>query len=124
MKYGVEIIRNYEEVPPVICFPDKLHQVWVNIINNALHSMDYKGRLIISVAKSHDKVLVSITDNGPGIPEHILHRIFEPFFTTKKLGEGAGLGLDIVKRILDEINGSIEVESKPGETTFKIWLRT
>lgn len=124
MKYGVEIIRNYEEVPPVICFPDKLHQVWVNIINNALRSMDYKGRLIISVAKSHDKVLVSITDNGPGIPEHILHRIFEPFFTTKKLGEGAGLGLDIVKRILDEINGSIEVESKPGETTFKIWLRT
>jgi two-component system NtrC family sensor kinase len=124
IKYGVEIFRNYEEVPPVLCYPDKLHQVWVNIINNALQAMDYKGRLIIRVSKNQDKVLVSITDNGPGIPEHIRHRIFEPFFTTKKLGEGTGLGLDIVKRILDEINGSIEFDSKPGETTFKIWLRT
>ncbi len=124
IKYGVEIFRNYEEVPPVICYPDKLHQVWVNIINNALQAMDYKGRLIIRVSKDQDKVLVSITDNGPGIPEHIRHRIFEPFFTTKKLGEGTGLGLDIVKRILEEINGSIEFESKPGETTFKVWLRT
>ncbi len=124
MKYGVEIVRRFEDVPPVICFPDKLHQVWVNIINNALHAMDYKGRLIISVANRNGGVLVSITDNGPGIPEHIRHRIFEPFFTTKKLGEGTGLGLDIVKRIVDEIEGRIEVETKPGETTFSIWLRT
>lgn len=124
MKYGVEIVRNYEDVPPVLCYPDKLHQIWVNIINNALQAMDYKGRLIISVSKSQDKVLVAITDNGPGIPEHIMHRIFEPFFTTKKLGEGTGLGLDIVKRIVEEIDGSIEVESKPGETTFKVWLKT
>jgi two-component system NtrC family sensor kinase len=61
IKYGVEIFRNYEEVPPVLCYPDKLHQVWVNIINNALQAMDYKGRLIIRVSKNQDKVLVSIS---------------------------------------------------------------
>lgn len=124
MKYGIEIVRNYDDVPPVLCYPDKLHQIWVNIINNALQAMDYKGRLIISVSNIEDKVLVAITDNGPGIPEHIMHRIFEPFFTTKKLGEGTGLGLNIVNRIVNEIDGSIEVESRPGETTFKIWLKT
>ena len=124
MKYGVEIIREYEEVPHVICFPDKLHQIWVNIINNALQAMNYKGTLKIRISNDHDKVKVSITDNGPGISEDIIGRIFEPFFTTKKLGEGTGLGLDIVKRIIEEIDGSIDVESKPNETTFNVWLKT
>ena len=123
-KYGVEIERRYEEVPPVLCYPDKLHQVWVNIINNALQAMNNKGKLIIAVAKMEDKVRVSITDNGPGIPESIMDRIFEPFFTTKKLGEGTGLGLDIVKRVVNEIGGEISVESRKGETTFHILLNT
>lgn len=124
IKYAVEIQKNYEEVPPVICFPDKLHQVWVNIINNALQAMNNKGKLSISVVKVLDKVRVSITDNGPGIPQAIIDKIFEPFFTTKKLGEGTGLGLDIAKRIVDEIGGEITVQSQPGETTFHILLNT
>lgn len=123
-KYGVEIERHYEEVPPVLCFPDRLHQVWVNIINNALQAMNNKGKLIISVVKVNDRVRVSITDNGPGIPEDIIDRIFEPFFTTKKLGEGTGLGLDISKRIVEEIGGEITVQSRKGETTFHILLNT
>ncbi|NLB79960.1 MAG: PAS domain S-box protein, partial [Clostridiaceae bacterium] len=113
MKYGIEIIREYEEVPPVICFPDKLHQIWVNIINNALQAMNYKGTLRIGISNDHDKVKISISNNGPSIPASILNRIFEPFFTTKKLGEGTGLGLDIVKRIVEEIDGKINVETKP-----------
>ena len=124
MKYGVEIVREYEEVPHVICFPDKLHQIWVNIINNALQAMNYKGTLKICISNDHDKVKVSISDNGPGIPEAIIDRIFDPFFTTKRLGEGTGLGLDIVKRIVEEIDGNINVESKPNETTFNVWLKT
>ena len=124
MKYGIEIIREYEEVPLVICFPDKLHQIWVNIINNALQAMNYKGTLRIGISNDHDKVKISISNNGPSIPASILNRIFEPFFTTKKLGEGTGLGLDIVKRIVEEIDGKINVETKPDETTFNVWLRT
>lgn len=124
MKYGVEIVREYEEVSHVICFPDKLHQIWVNIINNALQAMNYKGTLKICISNDHDKVKVSISDNGPGIPEAIIDRIFDPFFTTKKLGEGTGLGLDIVKRIVEEIDGSINVESRSNETTFNVWLKT
>lgn len=124
MKYGVEIIREYETVPQVICFPDKLHQIWVNIINNALQAMNFKGTLKIGISNDNDKVKISISNNGPSIPDNIINRIFEPFFTTKKLGEGTGLGLDIVKRIIEEIDGKINVESKPGKTTFNVWLRT
>lgn len=122
-KYGVEITKDYEEVPMVLCYPDRLHQVWVNIINNALQAMDYKGKLHIRIASIQDYVSVSITDNGPGIPKTVLNRIFEPFFTTKKLGEGTGLGLDIAKRIVEEVGGRIDVQSQPGETVFSIWLK-
>ena len=124
MKYGVEIIKEYETVPHVICFPDKLHQIWVNIINNALQAMNYKGTLKIRISNDSDRVKVSISNNGPAIPDSIIDRIFEPFFTTKILGEGTGLGLDIVKRLVEEIDGDINVESKPDETTFNIWLKT
>jgi len=124
MKYGIDIIREYENVPPVICFPDKLHQIWVNIINNALQAMNYKGILKIRIANDNDRVKVSISNNGPPIPEDIIDKIFEPFFTTKMLGEGTGLGLDIVKRLVEEIDGEINVESRPDETTFNVWLRT
>ncbi|NLX65115.1 MAG: PAS domain S-box protein [Clostridiaceae bacterium] len=123
-KYGIDIIREYEEVPHVICFPDKLHQIWVNIINNALQAMNYKGTLKIRIANDSDRVKVSISNNGPPIPEDIIDKIFEPFFTTKMLGEGTGLGLDIVKRLVEEIDGEINVESRPDETTFNVWLRT
>ena len=124
LKYGIDIIREYEEVPHVICFPDKLHQIWVNIINNALQAMNYKGTLKISIANDSDRVKVSISNNGPPIPEDIIDKIFEPFFTTKMLGEGTGLGLDIVKRLVEEIDGEINVESRSDETTFNVWLRT
>jgi signal transduction histidine kinase len=124
MKYGIEIIREYENVPNVICFPDKLHQIWVNIINNALHAMNYKGTLKIRISNDNERVKVSISNNGPPIPEDIIDKIFEPFFTTKMLGEGTGLGLDIVKRLVEEIEGDINVETNQDETTFNVWLKT
>jgi signal transduction histidine kinase len=122
-KYGIEVMREYDEVPKVMCIPDRLHQVWVNIINNAIQAMDYKGTLKINISQVDNRVRVSITDSGPGISDAVADRIFEPFFSTKELGVGTGLGLDIVKRILDEIDGSIDFQTKPGQTTFNIWLQ-
>jgi signal transduction histidine kinase len=65
---------------------------------------------------------VRVTDNGPGIPEDVKSRIFDPFFTTKPVGKGTGLGLDIVRRLVDKNDGTIEVESKPGRTEFRVAL--
>ena len=122
MKQGVEVIKNYQELPPFLCYPDELNQVWINIIHNALQAMDYRGSLTIDVLQIDEEVKISITDSGKGIPEEIKSKIFQPFFTTKPPGEGSGLGLDIVKKIIEKHSGRIEVESQPGKTTFTVFL--
>jgi signal transduction histidine kinase len=122
LKHGVKVIRNYAEVPPVFCYPDELNQVWTNLIHNALQAMNYQGTLTIDVTTQEQQAKISITDTGQGIPEEIKAKIFEPFFTTKPPGEGSGLGLDIVKKIIDKHQGKIEVESVPGKTTFTFYL--
>ena len=123
LKQGVEVIKNYEKpLPLILCYPDELNQVWTNLIYNALQAMDYQGTLKIEVRQDDENLLVSITDSGKGISPEIMPRIFEPFFTTKPLGEGSGLGLDIVKKILDKHQGKISVESIPGQTTFTVSL--
>lgn len=122
LKQGVEVVKNYTEVPSILCYPDELNQVWTNLIHNALQAMVYKGRLRIDVTQQDGNVLVSITDSGEGISPEIMPKIFEPFFTTKPAGEGSGLGLDIVRKIIDKHQGKIEVESIPGNTIFTIYL--
>jgi len=122
LKKGVEVARNYQFLPPIWCYPDELMQVWTNLIHNAIQAMDGKGKLEIVVREQDNYVIVQVTDSGCGIPPEIQERIFEPFFTTKPLGEGSGLGLDIVKKIVNKHEGRIEVESVPGETTFRVWL--
>ncbi len=124
---GVEITRNFQNVPSVLGYPDELNQVWVNLIHNALQAMNNQGHLTIEVYQQTvetdgDTVVVRITDDGPGIPEAIKDKIFEPFFTTKPLGEGSGLGLDIVRRIIRNHEGHIEFSSQPGRTTFVVTL--
>jgi signal transduction histidine kinase len=123
IKYGVEIIRNFNIIPEVEYYSEKLNIVWSNLISNALYAMNYKGVLEINADYMDNIITVSIIDNGPGIPEKLKNQIFKPFFTTKKQGEGTGLGLDITKRILDEIGGKIEFESKPGRTKFTVILK-
>jgi signal transduction histidine kinase len=119
----VEVIRHYAELPPVLCYPDELNQVWTNLIHNALQAMNYQGTLTIDVTTTIDQqAKISITDSGSGIPEEIQSKIFEPFFTTKPPGEGSGLGLDIVKKIIEKHHGQIEVKSIPGQTIFTIYL--
>jgi len=122
LKYGVLVNKNYDKLPPIWCYPDDLNQVWINLIHNALQAMDYKGTLTINVLREAAQIQVSITDSGKGIPPDIQAKIFAPFFTTKAVGEGSGLGLDIVKRIIDKHAGKIEVESRLGKTTFMVFL--
>ncbi len=122
IKHNVEVIRQYTELPPVPCFPDDLNQVWTNLIQNALQAMNYKGVLTISTTHLGNKVEIGITDTGSGIPQDIQSKIFEPFFTTKQMGEGSGLGLSIVQKIIAKHGGTITVESIPGKTQFIVSL--
>lgn len=121
LKQGVEVIKNYQpQLPAVPCYPDELNQVWTNLIHNALQAMDNQGTLRIDAKQQDSWVMVSITDSGSGIPAEILPKIFEPFFTTKPVGEGSGLGLDIVRKIIEKHHGRIDVESMPAKTTFTV----
>ena len=117
LKHGIELKLDFENVPTILGYPEKLCQVWTNLIQNAAYAMNNSGILEISLKKIDDQILVAIADTGNGIPETIIGKIFEPLFTTKKLGEGTGLGLNIVKKIVEKHNGCISVESKPGEGT-------
>jgi len=122
LRQGIEVNRDYQDIPAINCYPDALNQVWTNLIHNALQAMEYKGNLHIAIKQSDNNILVSIADNGKGIDDAILAKIFDPFFTTKPAGEGSGLGLDIVKKIIDKHEGDIKVSSQPGETIFTIIL--
>lgn len=120
VKHGVEISRQYAVVPPVLCYPDKLSQVWMNLIDNALYAMSYKGLLSLSIAPEGDRVVVSVGDSGKGIADSARDKVFQPFFTTKPRGEGSGLGLDICKRLLEEIGASIDFTSSPEGSVFRV----
>lgn len=122
LKQGIDVIRNYSELPSTLCYPDELNQVWTNLIHNALQAMDYRGTLTIGVTQQDEQAKISITDTGKGIPEEIRPKIFDPFFTTKPPGEGSGLGLDIVQKIIEKHSGKITVESQPGCTTFNVFI--
>jgi signal transduction histidine kinase len=123
LKHGIVVERDYGTVPLLVnSFGSDLNQVWTNIIDNAIDAMNGKGKLRLRTYTEDKFVVVEVVDNGTGIPVEIQSRIFEPFFTTKKVGEGTGLGLDTVQRIIKKHNGSIQVDSKVGETCFQIWL--
>jgi signal transduction histidine kinase len=99
---------------------NKLLLVWINLMNNAIYSMNYSGTLTAGIREQNDYIVISVEDDGPGIPQSIQGRIFEPFFTTKKQGEGIGLGLDIVRKVVDFHQGTITFTSKPGNTVFTV----
>jgi signal transduction histidine kinase len=122
LKHGVEVIRQYNDLPTILAFPDDLNQVWTNLIQNALQAMNYKGTLTIATTLLSETLQVQITDTGSGIPLDLQAKIFEPFFTTKAMGEGSGLGLSIARRNVDKHGGAIAVESVPGKTTFMVSL--
>jgi signal transduction histidine kinase len=123
LKRGVAVQRDYQKVPLMVnSFGSELNQIWTNLIDNAIDAMGGKGELRIRTYREDGCVVVEIADNGPGISPEIKAHIFEPFFTTKGVGEGTGLGLDTVQRIVKKHRGSIQVTSKPGDTRFQVWL--
>ncbi|WP_338844501.1 7TM diverse intracellular signaling domain-containing protein [Massilia sp. W12] len=123
IKQGVELVREYENIPPLYCIPDQLNQVWTNLIHNALQAMQNHGVLCIRIAQEGAEALVEISDSGCGMSQAVIERIFEPFFTTKAPGEGSGLGLDIVSRIIKRHRGRIQVQSEPDVgSTFFVYL--
>jgi len=123
LKHGVEVERDYQPMPLLVdSFGSELNQVWTNIIDNAIDAMSGNGKLRVRTYREDDCVVVEIGDNGPGISDEIKPHIFEPFFTTKGVGQGTGLGLDTVQRIVRKHKGTIQVSSKPGDTRFQIYL--
>ncbi|HXM41952.1 MAG TPA: ATP-binding protein [Bryobacteraceae bacterium] len=123
LKQGINVKLDFDRTLPKICVRgSELNQVWTNLIDNAIDAMDGKGELRIRTARELDRLLVEIADNGPGIAPEVQAHIFEPFFTTKGVGQGTGLGLETVRRIVQEHSGEITVQSVPGDTRFQIRL--
>ena len=122
-KAKIEVTRSYAPDLPTVCaYGSELNQVWTNLIDNAVDAMRGQGQLQVRTYRDDDCVVVEIADNGPGIPSDVKPHIFEPFFTTKGVGEGTGLGLDTVQRIVKKHQGTIQVSSQPGDTRFQVFL--
>lgn len=123
IKDRIDVVPDFGEIPPIKCYPNRLNQVFMNILVNACHSMEGQGKITVKTEKIGQKVLLSIADTGHGIQKKHLARIFDPGFTTKNPGVGTGLGLSICFRIIEQHNGRIWVESREGKgSTFKIEL--
>jgi predicted ATPase/signal transduction histidine kinase len=139
IKHGIEVTKNYGDVPQILCFPDELNQIWTNLIHNAVQAMNEKGSLQIDIEKvsslygapdidksnpnyTREYISVSIQDSGSGISPEIRQKIFQAFFTTKPAGEGSGLGLHIIGKILEKHEGALYLESEPGRTRFSVLL--
>lgn len=120
----IDLIKDYGDIPKIECYAGKLNQVFMNIINNAAQAIktnptqEGKGKITISTQQiDSNRIRVTISDNGPGMPDSVKKKIFEPFFTTKPVGEGTGLGLSIVYNIIKNHHGTIDVESESGKGT-------
>jgi signal transduction histidine kinase len=123
LKRGITVTRNFDpNLPRVPSYGSELNQVWTNLIDNAADAMNGEGELRIRTMREGDDVLVEFVDNGPGIPPEIQTKIFDPFFTTKPMGEGTGLGLDTVYRIVRKHRGNVSVVSRAGYTCFRVRL--
>ncbi|MEM7106574.1 MAG: ATP-binding protein [Bacteroidota bacterium] len=123
-KGGIEVEKKFADLPDVSVYISEMNQVWTNLIDNAIDAMENAERKKLEIETIHegDFINVNITDSGSGIPDEVQDKIFDPFFTTKPVGKGTGLGLDVVRKIISQHNGSLGVSSKPGKTTFTICL--
>jgi signal transduction histidine kinase len=127
-KGGVAVLREYDpNLPRVAAYGDELNQIWTALLDNAINAAretagDGPGQVRIRTAREDGRVLVEISDDGPGIPEEIIDCIFEPFFTTKEVGSGVGLGLDSARRAVERHGGEIRAVSEPGDTRIEVRL--
>ncbi|MCG6955970.1 MAG: hypothetical protein LJF04_08255 [Gemmatimonadetes bacterium] len=120
---GISLDLSVEDaLPPVDGFVADLNQVWMHLVDNAIDAAPESGRISIDARRERDVVVVRVVDDGPGIPTADQERVFEPFFTTKHVGEGRGLGLDVVRTVVLGHMGVVELTSTPGRTEFRVTL--
>ncbi len=125
VKSRIEVVKEYGDIPPIVCYPSRLNQVFLNLLVNASQAIEGEGEIRIRTYMEDEKVHIAIRDSGVGIPEENLGKVFDPGFTTKGVGVGTGLGLSICYQIVQDHRGEIEVESRVGEgTTFTVILPT
>lgn len=123
LKYKAEVVTVYGDIPDIICYPQQLNQVFMNLLVNAAQAIKEKGAIKITTMFENGFVVVEISDSGEGIPPENLSKIFDPFFTTKPVGKGTGLGLAITYAIIQKHGGEIKVDSESGKgTTFRIFI--
>jgi len=120
----IEVVKDYDPTLPRLAVRgSELNQVWTNLIDNAVDALGETGTITIATRRDGPCIRVDIGDDGPGIPEEARRRVLEPFFTTKEVGSGTGLGLDTVRRIVeDRHDGSLNFDTGPDGTTFHVWL--
>ncbi len=121
---SIEVMRDYDrDLPKLTLRGSELNQVWTNLLDNAIDALGESGTITLRTRREGDRARIDISDDGRGIPEELRDRIFDAFFTTKEVGSGTGLGLATSRGIVvDRNGGSITVDSRPGETTFSVWL--
>ncbi len=124
-KNSVRVVDSFDtSLPKIPIYVSEMNQVYTNLIDNAIDAMEGRESNVLEIVtkRERDSVVISIIDNGPGITEELLDQIFDPFFTTKAVGKGSGLGLDVVRRIVDQHKGSVKPYSKPGRTEFRVCI--
>jgi signal transduction histidine kinase len=124
IKYKADVVKQYGELPEVMCLPSEINQVFMNLLVNAAHAVNKeRGTITIRSGRGDaDTVWVEVEDDGCGIPKDQQSRIFDPFYTTKPVGQGTGLGLSLSYGIVQKHGGRLEVSSEPGRTVFRLSL--
>ena len=120
IKYGSTVVNTISKEIKITGNAEELSQVWTNILNNALQAANNKCTIWLDYSEDENSHIIAVSNNGPQIPEHALSKIFDAFYSTKKRGEGTGLGLNIVKKIIEKHNGNIECKSSEEKTSFII----
>src|SRR5262249_3582633 len=114
-EHAIDVVRDYPEDPPrVLGDEPQLHQLFANLIQNAVQAMPRGGRLVVRIEHADGQLTAKVVDSGPGIDSDVRERIFDPFFTTKAVGEGMGLGLSIAHSIAERHGGTLTYEDAPG----------
>jgi signal transduction histidine kinase len=122
IRKGIEVKNDIDKDIFIVADPDQMAQVWTNLVSNAIHAIVENGNIHFTSEKNESHVIIKISNDGPEIPAEVIPKIFDPFFTTKERGMGTGLGLNIIKKIIEHHQGNIECHSSPELTTFTVTL--
>ncbi|OGB31551.1 MAG: hypothetical protein A3F78_01160 [Burkholderiales bacterium RIFCSPLOWO2_12_FULL_61_40] len=123
LKYKCEVVKEFGVLPKIYCLPSQLEQVFMNLLENAAHAIEVRGKITIRTGQEGDGIWIEVSDTGKGIPPEYFPHLFDPFFTTKPVGKGTGLGLSVSYSIVEKHHGKIEVHSEVGKgSAFRVWL--